>query len=135
MLVWSLATALGLGALIGAFPASLTLLKLLGGGHLLFLGLKAGRAAVRGGGASAIVPDARPLSDGEAWRRGLLVLLTNGGESAVVRPARRRTVAGPGTGQPAVTLRLPPKRRRAPRPYHRRPSSLRRSPSWTPPPP
>ena len=77
MLIWSLATALGLGALIGAFPSSLVLLKPLGGGYLLFLGLKAARVTVRGGGASVIAPDARPLSDGEAWRRGLLVLLTN----------------------------------------------------------
>lgn len=77
MLVWSLATALGLGALIEAFPASLKPLKLLGGGYLLFLGLKAARATLHGGGPSAIAPDARPLSDGEAWRRGLLVLLTN----------------------------------------------------------
>lgn len=77
MLAWSLATALGLGALIVAFPTSLTLLKLLGGSYLLFLGLKAARATLRGGGPSAITPDARPLTDSEAWRRGLLVLLTN----------------------------------------------------------
>lgn len=77
MLVWSSVTALGLGALIEAFPSSLTLLKLLGGGYLLLLGTKAARATVRGGAPSAIAPDARPLSDGEAWRRGLLVLLTN----------------------------------------------------------
>lgn len=77
MLVWSMATALGLGALIEAFPMSLFLLKLLSGGYLLFLGLKAARATFRGGPSATIAPDARPLSNGTAWRRGLLVLLSN----------------------------------------------------------
>ncbi|MEP3275622.1 MAG: LysE family transporter [Stappiaceae bacterium] len=77
MLVWSSSTALGLGALIEAFPLSLLFLKLIGGAYLLFLGLKAARAMSTGGGSTAIAPDTRPLSDGRAWRRGLLVLLTN----------------------------------------------------------
>lgn len=77
MLVWSLATALGLGALIEAVPSSLILLKLFGGGYLLYLSLKAARATIRGGSGSTIAPDTRPLSDRAAWRRGLLVLLTN----------------------------------------------------------
>ncbi|KAA0912439.1 LysE family translocator [Aquicoccus porphyridii] len=77
MLLWSMATALGLGALIEAFPLSLLLLKLLGGGYLLFLGIKAARATFRGGASAAIAADTRPLSDREAWQRGFLVLLTN----------------------------------------------------------
>lgn len=77
MLVWSMATALGLGALIEAFPLSLLLLKFLGGSYLLFLGVKAARATLKDGGNTAITPDARPLNDSEAWRRGILVLLTN----------------------------------------------------------
>lgn len=77
MLLWSMATALGLGALIEAFPLSLLMLKILGGGYLLFLGVKAARATFREGASATIAPDAQPLSDGNAWRRGLLVLLTN----------------------------------------------------------
>ncbi|MEO4042830.1 LysE family translocator [Hoeflea sp. CAU 1731] len=77
MLVWSLATALGLGALIEAFPASLLILKLAGGGYLLYLGLKAARAIIRGSGNAKIKPDERPLGNAAAWRRGVLVVLTN----------------------------------------------------------
>ncbi|GAA6180438.1 LysE family translocator [Shimia sp. NS0008-38b] len=77
MFVWSLATSLGLGALIEAFPLSLVLLKVLGGGYLLFLGLKAARATIKGGGGTAIKPDAQSLTDVEAWKRGTLVVLTN----------------------------------------------------------
>ena len=77
MLVWSLATALGLGALIEAFPASLLALKLLGGGYLLYLGVRATRATIRGGAGTTIAPDAHPLGNAAAWRRGVLVLLTN----------------------------------------------------------
>lgn len=77
MLVWSLATALGLGALIEAFPLSLLMLKLLGGSYLLYLGLKAARATIRSGAGTAIAPDSRTLGDSAAWRRGVLVLLTN----------------------------------------------------------
>lgn len=77
MLVWSLATALGLGVLIEAFPASLLVMKLLGGTYLLFLGIKSARSIFRGNARSAFTPDPRPLRASEAWRRGLLVLLTN----------------------------------------------------------
>lgn len=77
MLVWSMATALGLGALIEAFPMSLLVLKFMGGGYLLFLGIKAARATILEGGRTTFTPDSRPLTDVEAWRRGALVLLTN----------------------------------------------------------
>jgi threonine/homoserine/homoserine lactone efflux protein len=77
MLVWSMTTALGLGALIETFPLSLLLLKFLGGGYLLFLGINAARATLGGGARATFSPDARPLTDGLAWRRGVLVLLTN----------------------------------------------------------
>ncbi|RLQ85285.1 LysE family translocator [Notoacmeibacter ruber] len=77
MLVWSMATAFGLGALIEAFPLSLLVLKFLGGGYLLFLSIKAARATFQGSAKTSFTPDARPLSDKQAWRRGILVLLTN----------------------------------------------------------
>lgn len=77
MLVWSLATALGLGAIIKAFPSSLLVMKLLGGGYLLFLGTKATLATIRDGGNGSFRADTEALTDGAAWRRGVLVLLTN----------------------------------------------------------
>ncbi len=97
MLVWSLATALGLGALIKAFPASLLLLKLAGGGYLLYLGLKAARAIVRGDANSKIKPDERAIGDAAAWRRGVLVLLTNP-KSALMWAAVASFLFGQGLG-------------------------------------
>lgn len=66
VLVWSAATALGLGALIEAFPLSLLFLKFLGGGYLLFLGIKAARATLKGGGSTNFAPDTCSLSYGLA---------------------------------------------------------------------
>ena len=77
MLIWSLVTALGLGALIQAFPLSLLLMKFLGGGYLLFLGVKAARATLKGEANATFAPDSRLLTDRLAWRRGVLVVLTN----------------------------------------------------------
>lgn len=77
MLIWSMVTALGLGALIEAFPLSLLLLKFIGGSYLLVLGIKAARAIFSKGGKTTFTPDTQPLTDGKAWRRGVLVLLTN----------------------------------------------------------
>ena len=57
MLVWLVLTSLGLGALIEAFPKSLLLMKLVGGGYLLFLGIKAARAAIHSGAPTTINPD------------------------------------------------------------------------------
>ena len=76
MLVWSLGTALGLGALLAAFPLSLTVMKLVGGGYLMWLGARAARATWRGG-APVIGAEDRGMTDGAAFRRGLLVVLTN----------------------------------------------------------
>ena len=77
MLVWSAATALGLGALIEAFPLSLLFLKFVGGGYLLLLAIKAAGATIMGGGSATFAPDTRRLTNRLAWRRGVLVLLTN----------------------------------------------------------
>ena len=77
MLVWSAATALGLGALIEAYPLSLLLLKFLGGGYLLLLGVKAAWKTFYGGGNAIFAPDTRPITNTLAWHRGVLVLFTN----------------------------------------------------------
>ena len=77
MLVWSAATALGLGALIEAYPLSLLLLKILGGGYLLLLGVKAAWKTFRGGGIAIFAPNTRPITNTLDWRWGVLVLLVN----------------------------------------------------------
>ncbi|MCK0167764.1 LysE family translocator [Jannaschia sp. S6380] len=76
MLVWSLTTAFGLGALLLAYPLSLGLMKLAGGGYLMFLALRAARATWRGGD-TRIGARAEAIGDVAAWRRGFLVVLTN----------------------------------------------------------
>lgn len=77
MLLWSAATALGLGALIEATPLSLFALKILGGCYLLFLGLKSARTIARDH-AGLIATDGKAPTRGlMAWRQGLIVVLTN----------------------------------------------------------
>lgn len=76
MLVWSAATAMGLTALLLAHPLSLTLLRVVGGSYLLWLGLKALRATLTGRGVALAAHD-NALTPLRAWRRGLTVVLTN----------------------------------------------------------
>ena len=76
MLVWALAVALGLGAVVALFPAALSAMKILGGAYLLWIALKALKAAWRGGETS-VHADERSRSGLAAWRRGLFVVLTN----------------------------------------------------------
>lgn len=76
MLIWSAATAMGLATLLEAFPLSLVLLRFLGGGYLLWLALKAARAAWVGN-TVLINPSTATLRPFTAWRYGLFVVLTN----------------------------------------------------------
>lgn len=77
MLLWSATTAAGLSALIQAFPQSLIALKMLGGSYLLYLGVKSARSISRGGVGSIAQEEHVPSQNFEAWRKGLLVVLTN----------------------------------------------------------
>jgi threonine/homoserine/homoserine lactone efflux protein len=74
--IWVTVAAFGLAALLAVYPSLLTVMKLVGGGYLCFLALRALVAAWRGGDPSfrASRTDWTPL---RAWRRGLLVNLTN----------------------------------------------------------
>ena len=76
MLIWSAATALGLTAMLTANPLSLTLLRLVGGGYLLWLGVKALRATLAGQPVELMARD-HSLTARRAWARGLTVVLTN----------------------------------------------------------
>jgi len=76
ILIWVTLAALGLATLLKLYPSLLTVMKLLGGGYLCFLAVKSLAAAWRGGDPriQALHADWTPLG---AWRRGLLVNLTN----------------------------------------------------------
>ncbi|MEM1155004.1 MAG: LysE family translocator [Pseudomonadota bacterium] len=75
--IWSVAAATGLGVLIKAFPSSMTLLKLLGGGFLMYLGLRAMRKVLRGTTDLPIAKGTGHLSHRRAWVRGFIVVITN----------------------------------------------------------
>lgn len=75
-LVWVAAAAAGLGALLILYPAILTAMKVLGGGYLCFIAFKALRSAVVGGTPS-IKADEGGWTPFTAWRRGLLIFLSN----------------------------------------------------------
>ncbi|MBZ8133940.1 LysE family translocator [Afifella sp. IM 167] len=76
VLLWSAAVAFGLAAVLALYPAFLTAMKVVGGSYLLYLGIKALRAAFTGAAGSVRVQAVR-LDAGAAWRRGFLVVLTN----------------------------------------------------------
>ncbi|MEM9332856.1 MAG: LysE family translocator [Pseudomonadota bacterium] len=76
MLIWSVATAYGLATVLEVFPYSLTAMRLIGGGYLLWLALK-GLRAVFQDAPGTINPSKSELTNLQAWMRGLLVLLTN----------------------------------------------------------
>lgn len=100
ILVWVTVAAFGLATLLAIFPSLLTAMKLLGGGYLCYLALKALRAAGRSGDPTfqASRLDWTPL---EAWRRGLLVNLTNP-KSALMWGAVATFLFGSGLSAPQV---------------------------------
>ena len=73
---WVTLVALGIGTAIEDNPGLLVALKVIGGSYLLWLGLRALRAAWRGG-AVHLPSDAARLSMQGAWAKGLLVVMTN----------------------------------------------------------
>src|SRR5690606_24687637 len=75
-LLWSALAALGMGALFTALPMLLTLLKFVGGLYLLYMGYRALRT-VRFGQDPNIRAGRPTASSFAAWRRGLLVVMTN----------------------------------------------------------
>lgn len=75
-LLWSALAALGMGALFTALPILLTLLKFVGGLYLLYMGYRALRT-VRVGQDPNIRAGRPTASSFAAWRRGLLVVMTN----------------------------------------------------------
>lgn len=74
--IWAVLFASGIGALLKAVPQMVTAMRFIGGGYLVYLGLKALHAAVKAP-ASGDGPRGRDIRAGAAYRRGLLVVMTN----------------------------------------------------------
>lgn len=72
--VWSGSVVLGLSALFGQFPWLHGALRVLGGGYLVYLGIRLWRAAAQPLPGAACAAGA---TDWRAFRRGLLTNLTN----------------------------------------------------------
>ena len=103
--LWVTLAAVGLATLLALLPSLLTLMKLLGGGYLCFLALKALRAAARGGRPLFRI-EGTPWSPGRAWRRGFLVNITNP-KSALMWAAVATFLFGSGLSAGAVMAFAP----------------------------
>jgi threonine/homoserine/homoserine lactone efflux protein len=77
--LWTLATSLGLAAILRSSEPAFVALKFAGGAYLAVLGAQALLAAIRGtgGGRVSLGGDARRLNPLAAFRQGLLSNLTN----------------------------------------------------------
>ena len=76
ILIWTIVVALGIGRLLEVYPSIITSLKLIGGGYLIWLGLRSLRIAKRG---SSICIDTVEV-ERSSWvhfRTGAVVVLTN----------------------------------------------------------
>jgi len=76
MFLWATMVAFGLAAVLALYPSLLTGMKIIGGSYLLWMAFKAVKASVKGGEMS-IKAHGNMLSPFIAWRRGLLVIMTN----------------------------------------------------------
>jgi threonine/homoserine/homoserine lactone efflux protein len=76
MIIWAIAVAFGLAAVVALFPSLMTAMKILGGGYLCYLAFKALHAASKGD-ETTIKANRQVLSPSQNWRRGLLVIMTN----------------------------------------------------------
>jgi threonine/homoserine/homoserine lactone efflux protein len=78
MLAWTLATALGLAALLEASALAFTVVKLLGGAYLIWIGLASLIASRRRARVDAApVFERAPLATATAYRQGLLCNVAN----------------------------------------------------------
>lgn len=76
---WGAMAATGVSAVLTRYAEALIVLKIFGGLYLLYLAVKAGRAALaaEAPAASQTGPNGAALSDAELYRRGLLMHLSN----------------------------------------------------------
>lgn len=99
-IVWAAGTAFGLGELFRRMPETLTFLMFAGGGYLVFLAFRSLRSLWRRDDSD--LDASAPGIDGwAAWRRGLLVVLTNP-KAALMWSAIATFLFGAGLPQGAV---------------------------------
>ena len=67
VLVWATLFAFGIGAVLQAYPETLTAMRLIGGGYLLYLGIRSLRAAMRTGGSNGVSARVRPMASLRTW--------------------------------------------------------------------
>jgi RhtB (resistance to homoserine/threonine) family protein len=78
LLVWTLASALGVAAIVHASATAFTTLKLVGAAYLVWLGIQALRSAAHGsGGGRSAKSDARRMGARRGFRQGLISNLAN----------------------------------------------------------
>ncbi|MEV0389102.1 LysE family translocator [Nonomuraea sp. NPDC050643] len=76
--VWVVAAATGIAALLAASAMAFTVVKVVGAAYLLYLGIKALRSALRGGGELMLdVPDPGGRGSWAAFAEGLLTNVLN----------------------------------------------------------
>ncbi|MGF1475795.1 MAG: LysE family translocator [Geminicoccaceae bacterium] len=76
VLIWAVLFAFGMGAFLDAFPQTITLMKLLGGSYLVYLGLRSLIGSFRTASAGARQRGIQ-LGLRDAFVRGFLVVLSN----------------------------------------------------------
>ena len=74
---WTLATAVGIAALLAASEPAFLAVRMAGAAYLIWLGLQALAAAVRGRRNEVEQPRSKPLEPRSAFRQGLLSNLGN----------------------------------------------------------
>jgi threonine/homoserine/homoserine lactone efflux protein len=75
--IWTLASAVGIAALLAASEPAFLAVKIAGAAYLIWLGLQALIAAVRGRRGEMAARESRPLEPRRAFRQGLLSNLGN----------------------------------------------------------
>jgi threonine/homoserine/homoserine lactone efflux protein len=75
--VWTLASAVGIAALLAASEPAFLAVRVVGAAYLIWLGLQALAAAVRGRRGEMAARESRPLEPRRAFRQGLLSNLGN----------------------------------------------------------
>lgn len=98
--IWGATTTLGLASLVALYPGTLTILRLVGGAYLAFMGYKGLRAAMFAGD-SAVSPNATDLSLTQGFRRGFFINMTNP-KSALAWAAITSFLLGSGFSSAAV---------------------------------
>ena len=102
LVFWSVATIVGLTALLLAFGALFEVVRVAGAAYLVFLGVQALRSAIRGGHGDPEAVRGRPVSPRAAFRQGLLSDLGNPKLGAFMTSLLPQFVT-PG-GSPALQL-------------------------------